>query len=139
MIGPFLKKTIQDVYSHVVLRSHREPTPLDRTSHVKGDVWAVRRVRELPCEKLEFFEATRRRLVLAVLSSAAPKQDVAKAKALLAKAGYANGFTAALEYPSDVFLGGEDAALFAQKIQADLQAVGITINLTGPTGNIPHS
>jgi peptide/nickel transport system substrate-binding protein len=60
----------------------------------------------------------------------APKQDVAKAKALLAKAGYANGFTASLEYPSDVALGGEDCALFGQKIQADLQAVGITINLT---------
>jgi peptide/nickel transport system substrate-binding protein len=56
-------------------------------------------------------------------------QNVAKAKALLAKAGFANGFTALLEYPSDITPDGIDFGLFAQKIASDLAAVGITAKL----------
>jgi peptide/nickel transport system substrate-binding protein len=56
-------------------------------------------------------------------------QNVAKAKALLAKAGFANGFTASLEYPSDITPDGIDFGLFAQKIASDLAAVGITAKL----------
>jgi len=61
--------------------------------------------------------------------NAAPKQNVIKAKALLAKAGFANGFTANLEYPSDITVNGQDFGLFAQKIQSDLSAVGINAKL----------
>lgn len=66
----------------------------------------------------------------ALPESDAVKQDVAKAKALLAKAGYANGFTATMEYPSDITPDGIDFGLFAQKIASDLSAVGITVKLT---------
>jgi peptide/nickel transport system substrate-binding protein len=67
----------------------------------------------------------------ALPTSLAPKQDVAKAKALLKQAGYANGLTATLEYPSDITINGQNFALFAQKIQSDLAAVGITLKLVG--------
>ena len=63
------------------------------------------------------------------LGSAPYAQNIARAKALLAKGGYAHGFSAALEYPSDITVNGEDFGLFAQKIQADLAAVGITAKL----------
>lgn len=61
----------------------------------------------------------------------APSQDLAKAKALLKKAGYANGFTLPFEYISDITIAGQDFNLFAQKIQSDLAAVGIKLQL-GP-------
>jgi len=61
--------------------------------------------------------------------NAAPKQNVAQAKALMAKATFPNGFTATLEYPSDITVNGQDFGLFAQKVQSDLAAVGITIKL----------
>lgn len=57
------------------------------------------------------------------------QQNVAKAKALLAKAGYANGFNVSMEYPSDITIAGIDFNLFAQKISSDLAAVGITVKL----------
>jgi len=62
--------------------------------------------------------------------SAAPAQDVNKAKALLTKAGYPHGFSVNLEYPSDIDVNGQNFGLFAQTIQADLSAVGITAKLT---------
>jgi peptide/nickel transport system substrate-binding protein len=67
----------------------------------------------------------------ALPTSMAPKQDVAKAKALLQQAGYANGVSVTLEYPSDITINGQDFSLFAQKIQSDLAAVGITVKLLG--------
>lgn len=51
-------------------------------------------------------------------------QDVAKAKALLAKAGYPNGFAINMDYISHA----PDADI-AQAIQADLAAVGIKVTL----------
>ena len=61
--------------------------------------------------------------------SAAPKQDLAKAKALLKQAGYANGFSTEINYPSDITINGEDFGLLSQKVQSDLQAVGINAKL----------
>jgi peptide/nickel transport system substrate-binding protein len=58
----------------------------------------------------------------------APKRDLEAAKALLAEAGYADGFTVDLEYP-DTTLVGVNFGTFAQKVQADLAEVGITANL----------
>jgi peptide/nickel transport system substrate-binding protein len=58
----------------------------------------------------------------------APTRDVEAAKALLAEAGYADGFPIDLEYP-DVTLVGVNFGTFAQKVQADLAEVGITVNL----------
>jgi peptide/nickel transport system substrate-binding protein len=62
-------------------------------------------------------------------ASANVQQNVAKAKALLAKAGYPNGFNATMEFPSDITIAGIDFNLFAQKLQSDLAAVGITVKL----------
>jgi peptide/nickel transport system substrate-binding protein len=58
------------------------------------------------------------------------KQDLAKAKEILAKAGLADGFTVDLEYPA-LSIDGVDFALIAQKIQEDLSKVGIKLNLKG--------
>lgn len=63
------------------------------------------------------------------LGSSPYTQDVAKAKALLAKGGYPHGFSTTLEYPSDITVNGEDFGLFAQKVQSDLAAVGINAKL----------
>jgi peptide/nickel transport system substrate-binding protein len=52
------------------------------------------------------------------------KKDVAKAKALLAQAGLAGGFSCAMDYISAAPYGD-----IAQAIQADLAAVGIKISL----------
>ncbi len=52
------------------------------------------------------------------------KKDVAKAKALLAEAGYPDGFTMNMDYISAAPNGD-----VAQAIQADLAAVGIKLNL----------
>ena len=65
----------------------------------------------------------------ALPASAAPKQDVAKAKSLLKAAGFAGGVTVSMEYPSDITINGEDFGLFAQKVQSDLAAVGINAKL----------
>jgi peptide/nickel transport system substrate-binding protein len=62
----------------------------------------------------------------------ATKQDLAKAKAAVAASGIQNP-TLNLEYPNDFFLNGLSFGTIAQRIQSQLQAVGITINLTpGP-------
>ncbi|MBL8119968.1 MAG: ABC transporter substrate-binding protein [Anaerolineae bacterium] len=55
-------------------------------------------------------------------------RDVEQAKALLAEAGYADGFEAELTYP-DWTYAGVNWATNAQKIQADLAEVGIQVKL----------
>jgi len=58
-----------------------------------------------------------------------PKHDVSKAKELLAQAGVPNGFSFKLSYgtgPSPVGITYESVA---QKVQADLKKVGITVQL----------
>ena len=58
-----------------------------------------------------------------------PKQDLKKAKELLAKAGVPNGFKFPLRYgtgPSPVGIGYD---AIAQKVQADLKRVGIEVEL----------
>jgi peptide/nickel transport system substrate-binding protein len=54
--------------------------------------------------------------------------DPAKAKALLAKAGLASGFSFDLYY-GDASVAGTTYQLIAQKLQSDLSKVGITANL----------
>jgi peptide/nickel transport system substrate-binding protein len=61
--------------------------------------------------------------------SDAVQQNVTKAKSLLAQAGYPHGFTVTMEYPSDITIVGIDFNLFAQKLQSDLGAIGITVKL----------
>ncbi len=62
------------------------------------------------------------------------KQNVAKAKAELAASGAANT-KIALEFPSDLTINGVPFATLAQKVQANLQAVGFDIELSGaPVG-----
>ena len=66
--------------------------------------------------------------VLGVDKSVARKRDVAKAKALLAEAGYPNGFAIKLNYWTAPLLGVPTEPL-AAKLQADLAAVGIKVTL----------
>jgi len=54
-------------------------------------------------------------------------QDIAKAKSLLADAGYPNGFTADLTTPSSI--SGAPTADIAAKIKSDLAKAGITVNI----------
>ncbi len=56
------------------------------------------------------------------------KRDVEAAKALLAEAGYPNGFDITLSYP-DFSFQGVNMNTNAQKIQADLAEVGINVTL----------
>jgi peptide/nickel transport system substrate-binding protein len=58
-----------------------------------------------------------------------PKQDVAKAKELLAKAGLANGFEIEATFPN-MNVYGVDMSLLMQKVQQDLAAVGVKANLS---------
>ncbi|MBL8629308.1 MAG: ABC transporter substrate-binding protein, partial [Rhodospirillaceae bacterium] len=53
--------------------------------------------------------------------------DPARAKKLLAEAGLANGFTFTLEAP--ISATASDALVF-QQVQADLRAIGVTMNIT---------
>ena len=65
----------------------------------------------------------------------AVKQNVAKAKQELAASGDA-GQTVTLEYPSDLTINGVPFATLAQRVQSNLQALGIKVTLSGsPTGN----
>ena len=57
-----------------------------------------------------------------------PKQDLAKAKKLLAEAGVPNGFSFKISY-GKAAIGGTSYDLVAQKIQSDLARVGITAEL----------
>ena len=59
------------------------------------------------------------------------KQDLPKARALLAQAGYPNGFSIDMYYQSDVQVLGVPEDTTAAKIQADLARVGIRITLRG--------
>jgi peptide/nickel transport system substrate-binding protein len=54
--------------------------------------------------------------------------DIDKAKSLLAAAGYPDGFSFELSYPTTAF-GGIPYDVLAQKIQSDLGKVGIKITL----------
>jgi peptide/nickel transport system substrate-binding protein len=56
------------------------------------------------------------------------KTDAAAAKADLAKSGYA-GEPVTLNFPSDITLNGIEFPTIAQRIQSQLKAAGITINL----------
>ncbi len=51
--------------------------------------------------------------------------DPAKAKALLTQAGYPNGFTTSLEYPTNYSFDGVNFDVLAPKIVDDLKTVGI--------------
>ncbi len=60
----------------------------------------------------------------------AVKRDLTKAKAELAASGISNP-TVNLGFPSDFTLNGLSFSTLAQKVQANLQEVGIKVNLTG--------
>ena len=62
--------------------------------------------------------------------SAKVNQDLTKAKAALAASGAA-GQQISLEYPSDLTINGVPFTTLAQKIQANLNAVGFNIQLSG--------
>jgi len=55
-------------------------------------------------------------------------QDVDAAKALMAEAGYADGFSTDFYVPTSI-VSGVDLVTLAQKIQSDLKAIGITTNI----------
>ena len=55
--------------------------------------------------------------------------DPDKARELLAQAGYPDGFTVKMVYPTRTFAGGLAAETLAAKIQADLAAVGIQVEM----------
>jgi peptide/nickel transport system substrate-binding protein len=57
------------------------------------------------------------------------KHDPAKAKSLLAEAGFASGFSATMLVPSGSAEGGISGGDLASKIKNDLGAVGININI----------
>jgi peptide/nickel transport system substrate-binding protein len=65
----------------------------------------------------------------------APATDLDRAKALLAKAGLADGFTLALEYPS-MNVYGIDLSLLAQKLQQDLAKINVKLDLKPATFNV---
>ncbi len=60
--------------------------------------------------------------------SEALSQDLDQARALLAEAGYLDGFAINLEYPDFNYIGTE-FGIVAQKVQADLAEVGINVTL----------
>jgi peptide/nickel transport system substrate-binding protein len=66
----------------------------------------------------------------ALPQSSAVQRDLTKAKSELAASGIANP-TVNLGYPSDFTLNGLSFSTLAQKVQANLQEVGIKVNLTG--------
>jgi peptide/nickel transport system substrate-binding protein len=65
----------------------------------------------------------------------APVTDVAKAKALLAKAGLADGFKLGLEFPA-MNVYGIDLSLLAQKLQQDLARIKVSLVLKPQTFNV---
>jgi peptide/nickel transport system substrate-binding protein len=56
--------------------------------------------------------------------------DAAAAKAALTKAGY-KGQTVTLSYPTDATLSGVEFSTLAQKVQSQLEAVGVKVKLAG--------
>jgi peptide/nickel transport system substrate-binding protein len=81
---------------------------------------AVRPAHFLPIGVLGSTEAVARKV--------GPREDLAKAKELLAKGGYPNGFEFELAYSNASWVGVPYQAL-ALKLQADLARVGIKANL----------
>jgi peptide/nickel transport system substrate-binding protein len=66
--------------------------------------------------------------------SAAPRQNLARARTEIAASGV-GGQTFTLEYPSDLTINGVPFATLAQRVQANLQDIGVRVNLAGaPTG-----
>lgn len=59
------------------------------------------------------------------LSSLFPKQDIEKAKKLLAEAGYADGFTTSISCNSS----DQQRKDFCEVVQAQLKKVGVTVNI----------
>ncbi len=59
--------------------------------------------------------------------------DLTKAKDLLSQAGLKDGFKIKMSYPSDLTQNGVKFETMAQKIQADLAQIGITIDLVPMT------
>jgi peptide/nickel transport system substrate-binding protein len=57
------------------------------------------------------------------------KRDVTMATSLLAQAGYPNGFSVDLQYPTNFSRDGVSFDVVAQKVQSDLADVGITVTL----------
>jgi peptide/nickel transport system substrate-binding protein len=71
----------------------------------------------------------------ALPQSADVKQDLAKAKAALAASGVGSQ-QVTLQYPSDLTINGVPFTSMAEKVQANLQAEGFNIQLSGsPTSN----
>lgn len=66
--------------------------------------------------------------VFACCGVAGYHQDIAKAKALLAKAGYPHGFSDKLSYHTETDEWGPES-LLAQKVQSDLARIGIKLTL----------
>jgi peptide/nickel transport system substrate-binding protein len=64
----------------------------------------------------------------AYLQDQAMERDLEQARALMAEAGYAGGFEVTLQYP-DMTFAGVSLGTNAQKIQADLAEIGITVRL----------
>ena len=74
-------------------------------------------------------------LLGALPQSATVKQNLATAKAALAASGEASQ-EVTLEYPSDLTINGVPFTTLAQKVQANLQAAGFSVKLSGsPTSN----
>jgi peptide/nickel transport system substrate-binding protein len=70
----------------------------------------------------------------ALPKSAQVKQDVARAKQALQASGHASD-QVTLDYPSDLTINGVPFSTLAQKVQANLQSIGINVQLSGaPTG-----
>jgi peptide/nickel transport system substrate-binding protein len=66
----------------------------------------------------------------AITPDATNTYDAAAAKAALAKAGY-KGQTVTLSYPTDATLSGVQFSTLAQKVQSQLEAVGVKVKLAG--------
>ncbi|MGQ0571404.1 MAG: ABC transporter substrate-binding protein [Armatimonadota bacterium] len=59
----------------------------------------------------------------------APRRDLSAAKRLLRDAGYPNGFSVKMIYPTRVLVGGLSAETLATKLQADLAQIGVQLQL----------
>jgi peptide/nickel transport system substrate-binding protein len=57
------------------------------------------------------------------------KRDLDMARSLLSQAGYPNGFSVDLQYPTNFSTDGVNFDLVAQKVQADLADAGINVTL----------
>ncbi len=64
---------------------------------------------------------------------AGPRRDVAEARRLLAASGHASGFTIEATYP-ELASGGIDLATLMDRLERDLAAVGITLEVTPVDG-----